>query len=70
MNHGLDEFSDDMDSGPVSTMHDDIAFAFVLGKFLSVIVLDVAFANGRYFRGQGLFVGVLYVKGVVLLDHV
>jgi hypothetical protein len=45
MNHGLDEFSDDVDSGPVAAMHDDVAFSFVLGEFFGVVVFDVALAD-------------------------
>ena len=61
LNHGLDKFSHNMDSCPVTTMHDDIAFAFVLGEFLCVVVLNIAFADGRYLWGQGLLICVLYV---------
>jgi hypothetical protein len=35
-----------MNPGPVSTMHDDIAFSFVLGELFGVVILDVAFADG------------------------
>ncbi len=48
LDHTLNKFSDDVDSSPVTTMHDDIAFSFVLGEFLCVVVLNVAFANGGY----------------------
>lgn len=44
--HGLDKFSDNVDSGPVATMHDDISFPLVLSELLSVVVLNVAFADG------------------------
>jgi hypothetical protein len=49
LDHGFDEFSDDVDSCPVSTVHDYVPFPFVLGEFLCIIVLDVTLADGGYF---------------------
>jgi hypothetical protein len=58
-----------MNPGPVTTMHDDIAFSFVLGELFSVVILDVAFADGGDLGCEGLLVGVLDVQWVILLHH-
>jgi len=48
--HCLDEFSYDINTCPVSTMHNDISFSFVFGEFFGIIVFDVTFTDSGDFR--------------------
>lgn len=69
INHGFDEPSDDMNPGPVSTMHNDVAFTFVLGKLFCKVIFDVAFSDGRYFGRKGFLIGIFDVNRMVLFNH-
>ena len=55
----FNESSNDMNPGPVSTMNDDIPFAFKRSKLFSIVINNVPLSNG----------GTKIIKGLHLGSH-
>lgn len=49
LNHFFDEAPDNVYSGPVATMDDDIPLAAIMGKLFGIVVDDISFLD----RGAG-----------------